>query len=466
MSIYTVPRVMLATLGLMLGATSHGGSTSQQQQQQQQQQQHSGLTAPLLLSNPAACSLPSGLGRAGALSQAQDQQEAAFAWASRGSLRRAVPCFAAALQHSAHHAWLWVDYARALQGAVRNEERAVRGCDGVDSLRLWGAELNEAEAASHVALLLEDQRDLDAAQLVQHRLAKTFLRHEAIVSRCWNHLDGRGTFPNASRQSASNTAWLVATVATGGPRSLSDAIELGKAWCTGPTAGTVSFGEGWATAVSVRDALLALRVCGVVRLRNLWRPPTLDAVATAHRRDFEEYLQSTEADHPRTNTTSTTVSGSRSDRSARRGVQRWRGRWESQIPFAPPFNDPALTMNPILLAVLQSALGSARLELDTFTQITSIGGAASQPFHADVGPLWRQQRRQQAAAATPGGQQIPAQLAPHGFVCVVPLLNISSKLRGPTEFQVASHFLPAVSGSLFHGAARAYASEVRSNNVC
>ena len=452
---------MLATLGLvLLGATSHvlvDGSTSQQQQQQ-----HSGLTAPSL-SNPAACSLPSDLERPGGLSQAQNQQEAAFALAARGSLRRAVPCFAAALQHSAHHAWLWVDYARALQGAVRNEERAVRGCDGAGNLRLWGAELNEAEAASHVALLLEDQRDLDAAQLVQHRLAKTFLRHEAIVSRCWNRLDG-GTFPNASRRS---TAWLVASVATSGrPRSLSDAIELGKAWCTGPSAGTVSFDEGWATAVSVRDALLALRVCGVVRLRSLWRPSTLDAVATAHRRDFEEYLQSAEVDHRSNNATSTFVSGSRSDRSARRGVQRWRGRWESQIPFAPPFNDPALTMNPILLTVLQSALGSARLELDTFTQITSIGGASSQPFHTDVGPLWQQQRRQQAAAASPGGQQITAQLPPHGFVCIVPLLNISSKLRGPTEFQVASHFLPAVSDSLLHSATRAYAPQVHSNDFC
>jgi hypothetical protein len=310
----------------------------------------------------------------------------------------------------------------------------VRGCDGAGKLRLWGVELREAEAASHVALLLDDQRDVNAAQLVQRRIAKTFLRHAALVSRCAN---SSGLFSNASRQSASNTAWLVASLVNGKPRSLRDAVDLGKAWCTGPRAATVSLPVGWASAISIRDALLALRICGVVRLKRVWQPSALDAVATAHRREFEGYLQ--RADMDSTNVTS----GNSHGRATRLGVQRWRGRWESVLPFAPPFNDPALTMNPSLLAVLQSGLGSARLELDTFTQITSIGGAGSQPFHADVGPLWLQQRGQQVEPS--GGNQ---QISAHGFVCVVPLMNVSSESRGPTAFQVASHFLPPVSDTV------------------
>ncbi len=406
---------MRVLLGLvLLGAGSmHGGSTAQHLP--------ADTAAPSLLSSsPAGCLVPASISRTGG---SQDQQDAAFAWASRGSLRRAVPCFAAALQQAAQHAWLWVDYARALQGAVRTEEQAVRGCDGAANLRLWGAELGEAQAASHVALLLDDQRDLDAARLVQRRIAKTYLRHGALVSRCANNSSGLSS--NASRQSGSNTAWLVASLVNGRPRSLRDAVELGNAWCTGPRAATVSLAAGWASATSVRDALLALRLCGVVRLQRVWHPSALDAVATAHRREFEDYLRRADMDP------STNVTGDSQGRATRHGVQRWRGRWESVLPFAPPFNDPALTMNPSLLAVLQSGLGSARLELDTFTQITSIGGAGSQPFHADVGPLWPQQR----------GQQVE----PHGLVCVVPLMNVSSESRGPTAFQVASHFLPPVS---------------------
>ena len=65
----------------------------------------------------AACVPPRGLA-------ADDAQAAAFALASRGELRRAVPCFAAALLQGggAHHSWLWTDYARALQGAAGVED--------------------------------------------------------------------------------------------------------------------------------------------------------------------------------------------------------------------------------------------------------------------------------------------------------------------------------------------------------
>lgn len=366
------------------------------------------------LGGPASCNLPAGL-------ELEGQQAAAFAWASRGSLRRAVPCFAAALQRSAHHPWLWVDYARALQGAVRNEERVVRGCEGV-TLASWQSDLDEAEAAAHVALLLNDVRDVDAARLVLQRLAKTSLRHDELDRACGS------ASPNASvaeRQSASRTAWLVASLAAGRPRSLNDAVELGRARCTNPNDVSADFGHGWATATAVRDALLSLRVCGVVRLRSVWKPTALDAVAAAHRREFEDYLQ----------TTGITL-GANAATATKRGVQRWQGRWESQLPLAPPFDDPSLTMHPSLLAVMQSALGSARLELDTFTQITSIGGAGNQPFHADVGPLWSQQ--------TAVSSDLQAQTRAHGMVCVVPLMNVSNQLRGPTAFQVASHFLPPV----------------------
>lgn len=208
---------------------------------------------------PAPCSIPDGLTAAsggGAL-----QQVAAFAWASRGSLRLAVPCFAAALQHSGQHAWLWVDYARALQGVVRNEERAAgRGCEGLTAASLagWAEELAEAEAAAHVVLLLNDQRDVGAALLVQGRLLKTMQRHDELVRRCGSGVPTNNS--EALRLSASSTAWLVSALASGRPRTLNDAVELARARCTHPSDIAVDFTQGWATAVSVRDALLSLRV--------------------------------------------------------------------------------------------------------------------------------------------------------------------------------------------------------------
>ena len=87
-------------------------------------------------------------------------------------------------------------------------------------------------------------------------------------------------------------------------------------------------------------------------------------------------------------------------------------------------------MQRCLLSVIQACLGSERLEIDTFTQITSMAGADDQPFHNDVGPLW--------PVATQGRSM---QVDPHGVVAIVPLLNVSES-RGPTHFQAGSHFLP------------------------
>jgi hypothetical protein len=43
------------------------------------------------------------------------------------------------------------------------------------------------------------------------------------------------------------------------------------------------------------------------------------------------------------------------------GGQRWKGRWESSLPLRPPFDDPSLTMQPTLLAIVQAR---ARLLID------------------------------------------------------------------------------------------------------
>lgn len=366
-------------------------------------------SAPLEQLRPSRCEPPA--------TMRGDHQAAAFALASRGRLRDAAPCFAAALQRGAQYPWLWTDYARAVQGAVRREQRSAAArvdCSlAVASLSKWAAELDEATAATHVSLILSsDSNEIAAARKTGERLLAGIGRHNELVQRCGSVGHTTHLLPLVG---SNNAAWLANK---GLPKTLDDAVAMARAVCRQSADITVTV-AGWATAVFVRDALLALRICGVVKLQHVWPPSDLDGIAAAQKREFEHFV---------------TEAGGRdaadsAKRTTTKGTQRWKGRWESTIPLRPPFDDPTLTMQPSLLGVIQAALGSGRLELDTFTQITSVGGADDQPWHADAGPLWPH---------TPRGE---SQLPPHGFVVVVPLANVTSE-RGPTNFQPASHFLP------------------------
>ena len=376
----------------------------------------------------ASCVPPRGL------AADDDAQAAAFALASRGELRRAVPCFAAALLHEggAHHSWLWTDYGRALQGAVRAEQRSAAvaaGCpDGtVGRLRGWAAELGEALAASHVARLLAGDDEASAAALkVQRRLQGGGLgRHEALRASCGLTAEQADSVV----MDDAATAWLVGRLSSSPPLSLDAAIRLARGRCARAEHVTVAVGST-GPAAAVRDALLALKICGVARLRRVWPPSSLNAIATASRREFDSFRAERTAGN----------ASSSGRKATTKGVERWRGRFEAQVRWGRPFDDPALTAQPRLLALLQAALGSARIEIDTFTQITSVGGADPQPWHADVGPLWTDGRAE--AAGGFGAGQRP----PHGFVAVVPLLNVTLG-SGPTAFQPASHFLPPVDGA-------------------
>lgn len=319
-------------------------------------------------------------------------QRQAYTWGRRGSMRKAIPCFAAALQYSAHHPWLWTDYARALQGAAREGLAGLTpGCGGESleahhrKLSMWADELEEGTAAADVALLLGgDRDDMETAQRVRSRLDKTWARHQAAAQACKAWPSSSHTNFSLSRRAAQKELrWLVNAVATGSaPNTLDGAIALARARCrhaadvSVPLAGAHS---SWLSAESAREVLLALRICGVVRLERLWRRPSdLDKIAAAHRREFESFLNDEEQHE---DTHHHKQSQHRHRQATRRGVQRWKGRWESTLPLVPPFDDPMLTMQPALLAVVQAALGSARLELDTFTQITSTGDSVPTDIH-------------------------------------------------------------------------------------
>jgi hypothetical protein len=282
----------------------------------------------------------------------------------------ALPCFHEALLKSAQHPWLWTDYARALQGVVRGglvaavagrrqrqrQQQQPTDCpaaavaEELAALQGWGQQLAEAEAAADVALMLGGGADdVSAAWRVRQRLGGTARR----LGAAFQALAGRrcgdagvaaavlAAVRNASRAwSAGGAArrgsgWLAAAVARGEPTSLGAAIRLSRARCAREADVTVRLRghhdhrhdrrrrrQGW--ALGVREALLCLRVCGVVKIQGAWparlavggAPSWYHDVAAAHRQEFEAFLSSSDVD-----SAAARSNGSSRERATRRGVQ-------------------------------------------------------------------------------------------------------------------------------------------------
>lgn len=151
-----------------------------------------------------------------------------------------------------------------------------------------------------------------------------------------------------------------------------------------------------------------LDVCGLVELKGPVLPGALlDSLAAAQRAMFE----------------SGRAAGGSDDKVA---VERWKKRFEMQVPLTPPFTDKQLAGNPLLLEVVRLMLGP-RVEIDTFSQVTALPGAPDQPWHKDVDVLFKEPN-------AAGFGHHPAV----GLVAVVPLVNITEEI-GPTEFLAGSH---------------------------
>ena len=69
-------------------------------------------------------------------------------------------------------------------------------------------------------------------------------------------------------------------------------------------------------------------------------------------------------------------------------AQRSWGRYEIRLPYnLEVFKSSELIDNPLLRPLVDKAMGSKRLEIDTFSHITSLPETPKQHWHADVGAL-------------------------------------------------------------------------------
>lgn len=95
------------------------------------------------------------------------------------------------------------------------------------------------------------------------------------------------------------------------------------------------------------------------------------------------------------------------------------------IPFKPPFNDPQLYANPLLMPLVKEILGSHFI-LSTLGSVTALPGSTDQHLHADYFPLFEEN--------TAASSAIPA----FAITCAVPLIDIDL-LNGPTKIWSGSH---------------------------
>lgn len=160
-------------------------------------------------------------------------------------------------------------------------------------------------------------------------------------------------------------------------------------------------------------------VCGVVAFPDLMPPKMIEKVHQAQEAVFSEFEVHIPSDKPAYNT-DTPYEDPKFG-----AAEHSQDRFELKFPQRAPFTDRPFSANRFLLSLVKSALGSARVELDTFSSVTARPGAPDQHWHSDVGHLWK------------GGKDylsIPAQ----GLIVIVPLMNLTRQ-TGTTEFMLGSH---------------------------
>eukprot|EP00729_Bicosta_minor_P013725 gene13725-4575_t len=164
-----------------------------------------------------------------------------------------------------------------------------------------------------------------------------------------------------------------------------------------------------------RRILILLRVCGVVHLQSIFDvDEVLQPIANVHGEDFDAWAEKAaekNADFASTNVEWANV------------ASRGSSRFETRLPMKAPFIDPRFAGNRLLVNAIKAVLGG-KIELDTFSAVTSMPNSPNQFWHSDVADLF----------ANEGRAHTPA----HGLVAVVPFVDLTST-TGATEYYMGSY---------------------------
>lgn len=162
---------------------------------------------------------------------------------------------------------------------------------------------------------------------------------------------------------------------------------------------------------TVARAAATLKVCGVVIVEDVIPEAVADSVAESVKAMTSGRMASVDVSADGEATFERADMAKRSE-----------GRYEFFNPLEAPFSSPAVIENAFVMPIVRRAMGP-RVEIDTFSTVTSQPGAPVQHWHQDAGPLFPK-----------AGMHLPA----HGVVSFVPVESVTSTM-GPTEFVPGSH---------------------------
>lgn len=148
------------------------------------------------------------------------------------------------------------------------------------------------------------------------------------------------------------------------------------------------------------------RDCGLIILEKVYGEEFIEKLKIAESKHFENWYMN--------KVMNTTKSEQRSKR-----------RYEVWSPMIPPFTSDEFLLSPLLLPVIKFVMNSERLEIDTFSSVTSLPGAPAQHWHRDAGVIFKY-------------KEFPHPLPTYGIVMFVPLVDLVEE-NGPTEFYLKSH---------------------------
>lgn len=196
------------------------------------------------------------------------------------------------------------------------------------------------------------------------------------------------------------------------------------------------------TGMELFRAATVLKLCGFVVLKDIFPGAFIAELREAHEAHFDMFSQQTL--EPMADVLDSAYTHEGVDfalRSPRR--------LEVKLPPSMPWIDDRLIRNAYARAVVTVVMGDHRLELDTFSYLTSLPGAPVQHWHEDAGqvfsnlapealPMSPGQAFADAEHPLLGPRDLHLALPPHGVVMFVPLINVT-RVHGPTQFIAGSH---------------------------